>query len=157
ELFYNKKEHEFVYSHDEELIAQKVDIMDNVIPSSTSMMVRQLHKLSILFDDKTYEEIVNQMLSNILPHIDKYGSAYSNWCILLFENVYGLHEIALTGPDFDAFKKDFSPHYIPNKIFLGGTEKNLPLLQDKEIAKSKVYICRNKTCSLPQDSVEDAM
>lgn len=157
ELFYNKKEHEFVYSHDEELIAQKVDIMDNVIPSSTSMMVRQLHKLSILFDNKTYEDIVNQMLSNILPHIEKYGSAYSNWCILLLEKVYGVHEIALTGPDFDIFKKDFSPHYIPNKIFLGGTEKNLPLLQDKEIAKSKVYICRNKTCSLPQDSVEDAM
>src|SRR5699024_4468410 len=83
ELFYVETEQEFIYSAETELIAQKVDIMDNVIPSSTSMLIRQLHKLSILYDKDEYTKITNQLLSNVLPHIYKYGSAYSNWCVLL--------------------------------------------------------------------------
>lgn len=157
ELFYVETEQEFIYSAETELIAQKVDIMDNVIPSSTSMLIRQLHKLSILYDKDEYTKITNQLLSNVLPHIHKYGSAYSNWCVLLLQKVYGLYEIALTGEKHFQFKREFSSYYIPNKIYLGGTKKNLPLLQDKDITKSKVYICKDRTCSLPQDTVASAV
>lgn len=157
ELFYNEDKQEFVYSTYDELIAQKVDIMDNVIPSSSSMIIRQIHKLSILFENNSYSKLVDQVLGNILPHMHTYGPAYSNWAITLLEKVYGCNEIAITGEEAQEFRNEFSKHYIANKIFLGGTGSSLPLMKDKEIKKSKVYICKNKTCSLPQDSVQNAI
>lgn len=157
QLFYIQERQEFVYSIDDSLIAQKVDVMDNVIPSSSSMIVRQIHKLSILFENNEYGQLVDKIIGNVLPHMPSYAPAYSNWGITLLEKVYGCNEIALTGNKALDFRKEFSAYYIPNKVFMGGTHSSLPLLEDKDITQSKVYICKNKTCSLPQDSVENAI
>jgi len=36
---------------------------------------------------------------------------------------------------------------------LGGTKSSLPLLLNRQGIESKAYLCKNKTCSLPQDSI----
>ncbi|MDR0263397.1 MAG: thioredoxin domain-containing protein [Sphingobacterium sp.] len=155
-LFYDGSQKTFYYtsSEAEELIARKSEIMDNVIPSSSSTMVRQLKRLGLLFDDENYIAITDQLLANVFPQIKTYGSAYSNWAILLLEEIYGINEIALTGDKAMALKKELDQYYIPNKIVLGGTEENLPLLEHRVGKETKAYLCKNKTCSLPQDSIQ---
>lgn len=157
ELFYDNHEKTFYYSasNAEKLIARKSEVMDNVIPSSTSTICHQLKKIGLLFDNEGYIAISDQLFANVFPQIKTYGSAYSNWAILLLEELYGCNEIALTGEDAQAFRKELDHYYIPNKIVLGGTKGSLPLLLNREGLKSKAYLCRNKTCSLPQNTIAE--
>jgi uncharacterized protein YyaL (SSP411 family) len=141
----------------ETLIARKHEIMDNVIPSSNSAMAQNLHKLGLLFDDDRYVLKAEGMLASVLPQIKTYGSAYSNWAIQVLEEVFGINEIALTGKDVEKVKKEFNKHYVPNKITLGGTNSELPLLKDKQSKETKIYICRNKVCQLPVTTVDEAL
>jgi uncharacterized protein YyaL (SSP411 family) len=141
----------------EALIARKHEIMDNVIPSSNSVMAQNLHKLGLLFDGDIYVVKAEGMLAAVLPQIKTYGSAYSNWAIQVLNEVFGVNEIALTGKDIKKIKSAISTHYIPNKITLGGTNSALPLLKDKQSIETKIYICRNKVCQLPVTSVDEAL
>lgn len=154
-LFYDVEQKTFYYtsSKSDAFIARKSEIMDNVIPSSSSTIVRQLKRLGLFFDDENYSAIADQLLANVFPQIKTYGSAYSNWAILLLEEIYGINEIALTGHKAVAFRQELDQHYIPNKIVLGGMEENLPLLEHRIGKETKAYLCKNKTCSLPQDSI----
>src|SRR5690554_312699 len=141
----------FLYnSHtSEHLIARKKDIMDDVIPSSNSVLIRQLLKLGLLFDDEGYRSTAMQVLVNVFPQVKTYPSAFSNWGVQLLEEVYGVNEIALTGPDHKDNRAKLDDHYIPNKITLGGLEENLPLLKGRITSGNKLYLCKNKSCSLP--------
>jgi uncharacterized protein len=159
-LFYDPAQATFYYTSEaagEKLITRKSEIMDNVIPASSSCMVRNLYRLATLFDQEDYLAIADQVFANVFPQIKQYGSAYSNWAIQLLEHVYGTNEIALTGAHANAWREELDRQYIPNKITIGGTKSSLPLLMDKEGLESKAYLCRNKTCSLPQKSVVDLL
>ncbi|MFZ4261739.1 thioredoxin domain-containing protein [Sphingobacterium sp. HJSM2_6] len=135
------------------LIARKSEVMDNVIPSSSSSMVRQLHKLGLFFDHETYTLIAEKTFANVFPYLKSYGSAYSNWTNHLLDLYVGIYEIAISGTDSISWKKELQQHYIPNKILMGGTKSTLPLLEHKASLESKSYLCIHKTCSLPQSSI----
>jgi hypothetical protein len=157
--FYDPESGMFYYTSasGEQLIARKLELMDNVIPASNSVMANNLFKLGHFFDDQTYLDMSDQMLRNIHPNIKTYASAYSNWASLLMYKIFGLYEIAITGSASDGKRKEIEKYYIPNKILLGGTTGTLPLLNDKWHAETKVYVCRNKTCLSPVKEVIDAI
>lgn len=155
--FYDKSAAAFYYTSDvaEVLIARKFEVMDNVIPASNSVMVHQLNKLGLLFDISSYSVISAQVLANVFPQIKRYGSAYSNWSIRLLEEVYGFYEIVVTGPDCVSFRQQLDRIYLPNKLVLGGNEEDLPLLKGRLNDHTKVFVCKNNTCSLPVDNLRD--
>jgi len=144
-------------SDDDKLIARKSEIMDGVIPSSNSVMANNLKKLGLLFYHEPYVQISAQLLRNIMPHMAKYGSSYSNWITLLTEEIFGTYEIAVTGANAHDLRKEIENNYIPNKIMLGGAQGNLPLLQGKFGAGTQIFICKDKTCGLPADNMADAL
>ncbi|WP_370687712.1 thioredoxin domain-containing protein [Pedobacter deserti] len=144
----------------EALIARKHELMDNVIPSSNSAMAQNLYRLGLFFDEPAYIDKAAEMLAAIHPQIKTYGSAYSNWAIQLLAQVTGMNEIAITGEGTPEVKAELSKEYIPNKIMLGGTNSTLPLLKEKQSAdrfETKIYICQNKVCQLPVNTVSEAL
>jgi len=147
----------FTADDEEQLIARKAEIMDGVIPSSNSVMARVLKKLGLLYDDEEYLQVSSQLLRNVTPQMAKYGSAYSNWAMLLLDEVFGTYEVAITGADHEAKRMEIENNYIPNKIILGGTKGSLPLLQDKFGSETQIFICKDKTCSLPVHNTTDAL
>jgi uncharacterized protein YyaL (SSP411 family) len=157
--YYDDTEGMFFYTatDDEQLIARKTEIMDGVISSSNSVMARNLKKLGMLFENQQYEAISAQLLRNVMPYMVKYGSSYSNWALLLLEEITGLYEVAITGNEAQETRKEFERHYIPHKIMLGGTQENLPLLQNRTAAQTRIFICKDKTCGLPAYSVTEAL
>jgi len=157
--YYDEANGIFFYTadDDEQLIARKSEIMDGVTPASNSVMARNLHQLGLLFDEEQYHGISAQLLRNIFPHLSKYPSAYSNWIILLQEQVFGTFEIAVTGDDTEDTRQQMEKNYIPNKIILGGKKGSLPLLQDKFGAVTQIFICKDKTCGLPAGNIADAL
>lgn len=157
--FYDESHGMFYYTsdEDEQLIARKSEIMDGVIPASNSVMAYNLKKLGLFLGDDEYSAISAQLLRNVVPHIAKYGSAYSNWASLMLDEVFGTYEVAITGEDAENFRAELEKSYIPNKIVLGGQNGSLPLLQDRFGDTTRVFICRDKTCSLPVDNITDAL
>jgi uncharacterized protein YyaL (SSP411 family) len=147
----------FTADDDEQLIARKTESMDGVIPASNSVMARNLKKLGLLFDNEIYQEISAQQLRNIMPHLAKYGSAYSNWSMLLLDEVFGTNEVAIVGADAETFRLEMEKNYVPNKIILGGKKGSLPLLRDKFSNQTQVFICKDKTCGLPANNIPDAL
>ncbi len=61
------------------------------------------------------------------------------------------------GVDTREAKKELNNVYIPNKIILGGATSKLPLLRDKQSDETKIYVCKNKTCQLPVNTVAEAI
>lgn len=147
----------YTSQHDEELIARKFELLDNVIPASNSVMANNLLKLGHFFDDEMYLVQCQQMLQNIFPQIKTYASGYSNWAILLMNEVFGLYEIAITGTEADQKRRELENNFIPNKILLGGSSGTLPLLQDKWVGETKIFVCKNRTCQLPVTEVKEAL
>lgn len=157
--FYDEKSGMFFYTarSGEQLIARKQEIIDNVIPSSNSMMAHNLFKIGHFYDQKEYLNISRQMLRNVHSQIKTYGSGYSNWASLLLYHVFGVYQIAITGTAAEEKRMELEKYYIPNKILLGGSSGTLPLLKDKWASETKIYVCQNRTCLLPVTAVIDAI
>ena len=157
--FYDEESGFFNYTSitGEELIAKKQEVTDNVISSSNSVMAHNLYRLGHFFDDFRYLEISDQMLKTVQPHITKYPSGYSNWASLILNRIFGIYEIAITGADAEQKRQELEEHYIPNKILLGGTSGTLPLLKDKWSTETKIFVCQNRTCSLPVEKILDVI
>ena len=147
----------YTSSASEALIARKHEIMDNVISASNSVMAQNLQKLGLYYDHEMYRNLAVEMLSSVLPRIKAYGSAYSNWSIQLLNEFFGINEVAILGEAFEIEKIKLHQLYIPNKITLGGTKNELPLLKDKQSQQTKIYICRNKTCQRPVSTMDEAI
>jgi hypothetical protein len=147
----------YTSQHDQELIARKFELLDNVIPASNSVMANNLHKLGHFFDDEMYLVQSAQMLQNIFPQIKTYASGYSNWAILLLNQIFGIYEIAITGAEAEQKRQELEKNFIPNKILLGGSSGTLPLLQDKWVGETKIFVCKNRTCQLPVTEVAEAL
>ena len=120
-------------------------------------MANVLLKLGHFFDDEMYLVQSKQMLQNIFPEIKTYPSGYSNWAILLMNEVFGLNEIAITGEGAEEKRIELENNFIPNKILLGGSSGTLPLLQDKWGGETKIFVCKNRTCQLPVTDVKEAL
>ena len=82
--FFDQQSGMFFFTPDNhDLIARKMEINDNVIPSTNSIMANNLLTLSLLTDKLDYEEKAKQMLQNVIEGMEQYGSGYSNWALLL--------------------------------------------------------------------------
>ena len=151
----------FFYTSDADpsLIARKIDITDNVIPSANSVMAKNLFYLGKYFYKKQYIDKSEIMLLGIQNQILQSGSFFSNWYELQLHYVYPFYEVAVIGNKAENFAAELDKNYKPNTILLGGKEEgNLELLENKLIkGQTMIYVCIDKVCNLPVTSVEKAM
>ncbi|MBO0939709.1 thioredoxin domain-containing protein [Fibrella sp. HMF5335] len=143
----------------EELIARKKEVFDNVIPASNSMMAHNLYTLSLLLDRPQYAKRVDQLLGQMQSLLEGEANYLTNWAALYAIRVRPTAEIALVGPDVQAFRREIDARFFPNKV-LAGTEgkSGLPLLNLRTPidGRTALYVCYNRACRLPVTSV-DAM
>jgi uncharacterized protein len=149
----------FTSNQDADLIARKMEIEDNVIPASNSIMAKNLFKLSHYYANSYYIKVSEQMLQNVIENAQKYGSGYSNWLQLLSNFVGEFYEIAISGKDALNQIKEINQQYIPNKLIAGSTKKsNIPLLEHRFIEKETfIYVCVNSACNLPEKETKKAL
>jgi uncharacterized protein YyaL (SSP411 family) len=147
----------FYTSNNNKLITRKMEINDNVIPASNSQMAIDLYKLGVLLDNKEYKSISKKMLNNVYNDIQSYPSGYSNWAILALHMSTPYYEIAITGDNWQEKLKELNEHYIPNKVLMGGTKSELPLLEGKFIGETTIFVCQEGSCKMPVTEVDDAI
>ena len=159
--FYDENEQLFYFTdkNAEELIARKKEIFDNVIPSSNSMMARNLHTLGILLDREDFKDLSVSMVSKMKSLLVTNVDYLTNWACLATQMVSPTAEIAIVGRDIDSFRKEIDLIYFPNKVLSGTSIKSeLPLLENRtsKDGETQIFVCYNKTCQLPVKSVEEA-
>jgi uncharacterized protein YyaL (SSP411 family) len=147
----------FTSDIDPPLIARKHEITDNVIPASNSSMAKNLFRLGHLYFNEDFLKMSERMLNNVQPDMESYPPGYSNWAILMMGYTQSFHEIAITGTQALAKRAEFGRHFIPNRVFLGGSAGSLPLLDGKFFDETTIFVCQNRTCQLPVSSVDEAL
>lgn len=149
----------FTSDEDEPLITRKVEITDNVIPSSNSIMAKNLFLLGHYFYNKEYLGKSSKMLKGIVADLPEYNIYYYNWFSLLFMEYYPFYEVAVVGDNYNQVKEELNNRYIPNILLLGGRDEgSLELLKNKRIhGETFIYVCRNKSCKLPVTDVKKAI
>ncbi|WP_207435862.1 thioredoxin domain-containing protein [Sabulibacter ruber] len=156
DLFY------FTSTAGEQLIAKKKEIFDNVIPASNSVMAMNLHFLGHYFDKERYVQLSEKMLSKVRDLVVQEPSHLANWASLYFLKLKPTAEIAIVGPDVHSFRGLVQQHFLPNAILAGRKEEGesiLPLLEDRTAqgGQTTLYVCYNKACQLPVQSVAEAL
>ncbi|UCH95238.1 MAG: thioredoxin domain-containing protein, partial [Candidatus Aminicenantes bacterium] len=159
--FYDKKSRMFYYTSDQdpELIARKIEIPDNVIPSSNSQMAVNLYLLGEYFYNEDYIRKSKQMLNNVKSDLVRNGPYYANWALLLTYFIHPIAEVAIVGDEWEARRKELDRYYLPHMILMGGkTEGKLPLLEGKLIkGQTTIFVCKNKACRLPVTDIKQAL
>ena len=155
----NSKMFFYTHNHHAKLISRKMELSDNVIPSSNSEMGKNLFLLGHFLGKDDYISKAKQMLVNVADDVQRNIYFYSNWGILQAWFTAPLYEVAIMGDDFKNKRQEFDRHYLPNVIFLGGkTAGSLALLENKLVAgQTTIYVCRDKSCELPVKEVEKAL
>ena len=161
EHFFDPKSKMFFYTHNQHsnLISRKMEVADNVIPSSNSEMAKNLFLLGHFLYNEDYISKAKQMLVNVADDVQRNIYFYANWGILQAWFTSPLYEVAITGDDCKNKRQQFDQHYLPNVILLGSkAESKLALLENKLITgKTMIYVCRDKTCKLPVMEVDKAL
>ncbi|TBN16448.1 thioredoxin domain-containing protein [Hyunsoonleella pacifica] len=159
--FYEERSKLFYYTSNEDasLVSRNMVYHDNVIPSSNSMMAKNLFKLSHYFDNTLFASSAITMLNNVKPEMLKYPTAYSNWFDLMLNYTNPFYEVAIAGQQAKEKISELNQNYIPNKLIAGSTsENNMPLLKHRYTPnKTLIYVCVNKACKLPVDEVDKAI
>lgn len=159
--FYNKKSGMFYFTHKDDhlLISRKTETEDNVMPSSNSIMAKNLFRLGHYFYDKEYLKMSQQMLNNVKKEMIMYGSGYSNWLQLLCNYTADFYEIAIVGKTAKEKLEKINQKYLPNKIVAGSMGKsNLPILKDRfSKGETLIYVCVDGACKTPTNNVKTAL
>ena len=159
--FYDKNGGMFYYTSDIDpaLIARKLEVTDNVMPSSNSQMAKNLFMLGQYFYDDDDIQKSKKMINNVKQNALNNGVYFANWDILLAWFAGEPYEVAILGNEFESKQKEFNKHYLPNAFFSGGkSEGALPLLKHKLIeGQTTIYMCQNKLCQFPVTDVKEAL
>ena len=98
------------------------------------------------------------MLNHVAREFETEAPYYANWAHLLGLVTYQPYEVAVMGSESLDKSRKMQTYYLPTTLFMGGEQENLPLLKNKTVADgTMIYVCRNKTCKLPQKEVALAM
>lgn len=162
EHFYDAAEGYFYFTSNgaEALIARKKEIFDNVIPSSNSVMARNLFTLGVILDREDWKKQATEMVSKLSSLITGEPGYMCHWGVLLSEIINQPVEIVISGENAKTLRAELHTHYLPYSITVGSaTKSNLPLLQGREPkpGETLIYICRNKTCQLPVTTIDEAL
>ena len=159
--FYDRDSGMFYYTSDIDppLIARKMELSDNVTPSSNSEMAKNLYLLGHYFYNEEYIRKSIRMLNNVRLNLMDAAVYYANWDYLLCWYSSGPYETAIVGNEFESRRKEFEMHYLPDVFLSGGIkEGSLPLLEGKSKEETTaIYVCKNRVCLLPVFEVPDAL
>jgi uncharacterized protein len=160
--FFNRDAQLFFYTSDLDpaLIARKMELMDNVIPASNSVMANVLFDLGHLLERQDYLDLSVRMLQNIQKDMPRYGGGYSNWAMLMLKHIRPFFEVVVTGPNANEVAHALQQMFIPNKVVVAAVSEQdgQLLLLDHRFAKDKtfIYVCEGKVCQLPTENVDVA-
>jgi len=150
----------FYYTEaDENLVARKMELSDNVIPAANSVMAQNLMDLGMIKSKNAWVDHANDMMKNVQQNMKKGQVYYANWDLLLMRFLNPAKEVVIMGDHFSKWTQELQKHYSFNTIFVGSKkEEYLELMKQRFVeGKSMIYVCENRSCQLPVSNTEEAL
>ena len=154
-----KVEHEFQHEESKmcffttknsELITRKMELHDNVLPASNSIMANNFLFMGHYFRNNNWIASAEQMLANVYDGMEQYGSGYSNWGHLLLRILHGVDEIVTIDNTREVQQ---SIAFNLNTYSVATFHLEIP---NSENHKSDgIYVCKKGVCFAPVQSVEE--
>lgn len=134
----------------EKLIAPYFDLFDNVIPSSNSIMAKNLFYLGHIFDKNDWVERAKKMLKALETKLD--SSWASNWGMLAMHMHADFKTLAAVGDEIAKKVPEFYTHYLPDMLICASPypESEIPVLQNRyKNGETMFYLCTMHNCLEP--------
>lgn len=136
---------------DTQLISRNMELHDNVIAASNSVMAHTFLTMGTYFQNKDWLASAQQMLQNMYDGMETYGSGYSNWGLLLMRQL----------------KPEKQWHVLnesaPMEVFKKSVQSNCLLSYHQQIPMSEIYtpnaisVCEFGVCHRPVQTIEEAL
>ncbi|MFW6014907.1 MAG: thioredoxin domain-containing protein [bacterium] len=166
--FWDKKNGGFYFSgkSSEKLITNTKEVYDGAIPSGNSINFWNIQRLYHLTGKKDYNDIIEKMLKVFSSKIADNPSAYSQFLIGINTLFSSYYDLILVGDlkETQEFLNPIRQKYIPNVSIIQipvnkakhDDYKIIDYLDDysQKNNKTTAYICKNKNCSLPTNSIQ---
>ncbi len=160
EKFYDPASGLFLYnSNDAEvLITHHMEIQDNVIPSSNSVMANSLFRLGKILFINEFIEISSRMMEQMSARIGQYPNGFAGWGKLLLKQLHPFYEVAVVGPNAAFILARIQSEYLPQVVVAASCgESDLPLFRGRYSKdKTLIFVCRDNVCQLPVENLQDA-
>jgi len=159
EHYYDENTEAFFYTtkSQQQPVLRTKEVTDNVIPSANSAMANMLVILGTYFYNQDWIDLSKKLCQKIKDKAIKYGPYYSHWANAILLHTKGIIEVAITGNVDNSIHELYT---IPGVVLMKKTTQNssIPLLKDKPTSSSlQIYICKDKTCGLPVNTVDKAI
>lgn len=159
--FLDKKSNLFYFTSNasNSLIARKMEITDNVIPSSNSILAHNLFRLGHYYSNATFSKTAEQMLNNVKKEALESPTEYYNWLDLMLNYTDNYFEVAISGKVAQTKTSELQGYYLPNILIAGAArESSLPILENRFMDdETYIYVCVNKACKMPETDVKVAV
>tara|TARA_R110002167_G_scaffold58974_13_gene167030 strand:- start:3221 stop:5257 length:2037 start_codon:yes stop_codon:yes gene_type:complete len=149
----------FTSKSDDYVIRRTIEVADNVVPASNSIMAKNLFRLAKFYPENDYAVLAQQMLRNMQEQMLKNAQSHANWLQLALLMARPFYEVAIVGAEAQQKAKELYPHYLPNTIIAGAPKDgDLALLRNRYIAnETQIYVCEHGACRLPLTQTEKAL
>ncbi len=127
------------------LVTEPIELSDNVIPASNSVMAHNLLILGTILGDERWVERSGRMLTAMAPKMRANPDFHAHWGRLSLRSGNRLIHIAISGHDPSEVRKEFFRHPLSGVVWSGSKLPGEPL---------KIIVCKGKSCFAP---VGDAM
>jgi len=83
---------------------------------------------------------------------------FGKWASLKLQSYFPFYEVIVTGKDYRTILEKLKTKLRPDVLYVGTDKKStLPILKDRFVeGKNLIYVCKNRVCSLPVESAEEA-
>ncbi len=140
------------------LVTETLELSDNVIPASNSVIASNLLTAGYLLGDAGYILRAEMMVKAMIPAIVRSPSHHANWADLLQKIIIGVVEVNITGGACFELLQEFSGHYLPGVISSGaGLGRDAADENRRVTGKTLIYVCRDKACFAPVETVAEAI
>ncbi len=162
--FFDESEGYFYFNNpkSEELIANKKELFDNVIPASNSIMTENLHRLGLLLYRDDWTELSRSMLQGMQDLIVKEPGFLTNWANLYLSKLVPTAEIVIVGKGAEKLATELLGSKQMNFVIAWSetVTDDLSIFDHKvpdETGNALIYVCFDRACQRPVSNVSEAM
>jgi len=166
EHFWDKNENSFYFTDDdhEKLIIRTKNIFDLSMPSGNSVAAGALLRLYHVTQEKKYMDAALQVMESLSTMAAENPFGFGQLLNVIFMYLQKPIEITVVNQDNAEIHKYLAKKFLPESILVNISKKEqledlkeLPFFagKDYDSTKTKVYVCKDFTCSLPLETIQE--
>ena len=145
--FWQKEKNLFRLSNEHKLYKDVIEIDDQVIPSSNSVMANNLFDIYKVTYDKYFLNICNKMLSAVALNAKSSPSNFTNWMLLSKKLNIPKKQYVMVGFSAQEVLEFYFEKEFFEDVYLLEKQSDLPIFKEKyKPNKKNIFICNDKFC-----------